>query len=460
MRQSLERHNGSAKLIAEHFKYTNAEDRLGVFWGVFMLAHVPLALAMHRSPQFATAHALMILAVGLYFALSSRHPERVIWLTAYIVGAEVLWRMCKASTPWETGKYAVSVILLIHGLRMVRHHRFWPIFYIVLLLPATFYTLFDLDWLTGSRMVSFNMSGPLCIAACVWYFSGVTVSKADFCRTLLVTIAPLLGITAITLFTTYTTTNLAFNTESNFATSGGFGPNQVSAILSLGFLMVFFLFFTLNKKNRILTASVAPLLPLFLIQSAMTFSRTGVYIGLAAAIASSLFLMRSGRARLGLVVGGIVFFALTYNVVFPRLETFTDGAFSARYTEASTTNRYEIFMSELETFVEHPLGVGVGMAREYRQAFSDFASHSEISRLLAEHGIFGLGALVLLIVGMFRNWRSKLSVLEQAVTVAFMVWFTGFILASGMRLSAPAVVLGLTFMTLRTNTLRPEEPGV
>jgi hypothetical protein len=51
-------------------------------------------------------------------------------------------------------------------------------------------------------------------------------------------------------------------------------------------------------------------------------------------------------------------------------------------------------------YVDHPIvGVGVGRAREERiEATGDVvASHSEVSRLLAEHGM--LGVLSLLILG-------------------------------------------------------------
>ena len=39
------------------------------------------------------------------------------------------------------------------------------------------------------------------------------------------------------------------NTESNFETSGGFGPNQVSTILGLG-IFLFFVKIILNSKNK------------------------------------------------------------------------------------------------------------------------------------------------------------------------------------------------------------------
>src|SRR5262245_26184956 len=79
---------------------------------LFLAAHVPLALAMDRDPQrVATPHAWLTLAAGVWVALSGR-IDRVAVLVGYMVGAEVLWRMTDAQTPWEYAKYAAVVVML------------------------------------------------------------------------------------------------------------------------------------------------------------------------------------------------------------------------------------------------------------------------------------------------------------------------------------------------------------
>ena len=47
-------------------------------------------------PYVATAHALIILTLGLWFIVRDKQPYRLIYLTGYIAGADVLWRMTKA----------------------------------------------------------------------------------------------------------------------------------------------------------------------------------------------------------------------------------------------------------------------------------------------------------------------------------------------------------------------------
>jgi hypothetical protein len=59
---------------------------------------------------------------------------------------------------------------------------------------------------------------------------------------------PAVSIAALALFGILTNPDITFNTESNFATSGGFGPNQVSSMLGLGALSL--LFFLGDRRMR------------------------------------------------------------------------------------------------------------------------------------------------------------------------------------------------------------------
>jgi len=424
---------------------------------IFWLGHVPLAIAMHRNPKIAMTHALLVLGIGLFCAFTTRGIERILWVAAYVTGSEVLWRMCKSGIPWETGKYAVSAILLVFGIRVIRQRQRWPLFYLLMLLPAAFVTLFELDFTLGRKFVSFNLSGPLSLAVCLWFLSFLALSTPQICRILAAMIAPIIGIAAITLFTTYTSTALQFTTSSNFATSGGFGPNQVSAILALGFMLTFFLIFFWPRKTPFFYILVIPLLPIFLMQSAMTFSRTGLYLACGSVLAASLFLFRSSRARAGLIFGSTALILVTTSIIIPRLDKFTDGMLNARFNEVSTTNRADIFMEEMAIWGDHVFfGVGAGMARYYREGFSEVASHTEVSRLFAEHGLLGLAALVMLIFFVLRNYLSKLYPTNKAFTAGLTIWFFGFLLVSGMRLVAPSFVLGMAFLVLNDKQIATE----
>src|SRR6186997_2370656 len=76
-----------------------------IWFIIFSVSHIPLALLIYRSTMIATVHALTTFAVGLWWSMSgSRNVPRVVYTAAYIVGAEVLWRMTGATVFWEFGK--------------------------------------------------------------------------------------------------------------------------------------------------------------------------------------------------------------------------------------------------------------------------------------------------------------------------------------------------------------------
>ena len=69
-------------------------------------------------------------------------------------------------------------------------------------------------------------------------------------------------------------------TQSNFETSGGFGPNQVSTILGLGMFVFFVLFLLYSTTKKILILNLA-LTVLVSYRAIVTFSRGGVFTGIA-----------------------------------------------------------------------------------------------------------------------------------------------------------------------------------
>jgi hypothetical protein len=431
-----------------------ATKLLPTHWAfALLLLHVPLGYAMHQSRALATAHAATVILYGIYRAVVGTSATEIACIASYVAGAEVLWRMSSASIPHETGKYAVIILLVTYGLRFSKGKPVWPIFFVALLAPAIIPTFLDLDFSLARQYVSFNLSGPLSLAVCVWFFSGQVFSRDDMGRIGIFFVAPVVSVAAVTLFSTYTLDNIAFRTSSNFATSGGFGPNQVSAVLALGFVMTFFVLFLWSSRKRLFLAGLFLVLPVFLVQSAMTFSRTGIYLAFGSVLAGSMFLMRTPRARFGLIAGATVLVVVANLLILPALDSFTSGMLEARFQEMDTSNRVTIMQHDLAVWEENPVfGVGLGMSRFYRAGFDDAASHTEYSRLLAEHGLFGLTAICMLFVFLSRNimLKRKMDALSMALSVAFTVYFVGFLFASGMRLVVPSLVLGLSFTMLES----------
>jgi O-antigen ligase len=416
----------------------------------FVIIHIPLALVMHKMAFVSTLHAVATLSIGLFWVLSDRRIERVAYIGAYIMGSEVLWRMTGATLFWEGVKYALALIFVLAIFRWkLFKGSFSPLFFFLLLIPSVLVTFLDLDFSQARDFISFNLSGPLVLAVSIWFFSNIRLPAEKLSRLFWFMISPMLAIGTIALFGTVTATTITFGERSNFVTSGGFGPNQVSAMLGLAAFLVFFLYSLAGKRGRLFPRILLlGLIILFAGQSAMTFSRTGVYLASGSMAVAFFFLLRDARARLRGVAVMMVVFLIGNFLLLPFFDKFTEGAFSRRYASIDPTGREDIAKADIELWQENlALGVGIGQAKLRRTSsrLYGFAAHTEFTRLLAEHGSFGLLAIVMLLLMAFRNIRRTRDPREKALSLSLMTWSVLFMMVSAMRLSASAFIFGLAF---------------
>ena len=416
----------------------------GLGLAALLLGHAGLGLAMRASETVGTLHAVATAAVGLGLALFGRSLKPALYLAAYVVGSEVLWRMTGTAVFWEYGKYTLSAILLVVALRARRSGASGlPILYFVLLLPSAIITLSNLEWDAARRQLSFNLSGPFALMVCVFVFWDLRVSRAELTRIFAALMAPAAGVGAIAL-AGVTSTRVSFNRGSNFASSGGFGPNQVSAVLALGALVA--LMWLLQDRVRPgLKAVLFAAITTFGAQSALTFSRGGLYFTGLAWAAGGFYYARGRQTRLRVAALSLAVLAVAAVLVVPRLESFTGGKLSDRFQDMDPTRREKIVQIELQAWSENPiLGVGPGQLSPVRRSRGlAAAAHTEFSRLVGEHGLFGLAAaLILLVIVAERIKRSRVGE-ERAMVVTMTAWSVLFMSAYAMRLAAPSFVCGL-----------------
>jgi hypothetical protein len=110
--------------------------------------------------------------------------------------------------------------------------------YIVLLIPSIVIAATDInvsDHLKNN--ISFNLSGLFVWFSAVYMYRR-KVSLAQINAILLAIGLPIVSTTIYLILYTPSVRDVVTGTGSNFATSGGFGPNQVATIMGLG-LFVF-----------------------------------------------------------------------------------------------------------------------------------------------------------------------------------------------------------------------------
>ena len=388
-------------------------------------------------------HGLATLGAALVYGTDPRHPERTIQAVAYICGAEVLWHMCARSgaLPWEFGKYATVLVLFVAMLR--RSRVSWlPVCYFALLLPSVALTLFQLDVFSAREAVAASLSGPLAIAASLAFMSQVRLTPRQACRALLWFIVPLTGVAFLCYAGTFGSSEVSFGSSSSKAASGGFGPNQVSAALGFGILCAF-LCLLLEKGPLLLKGLLLLLILWFGVQSGLTFSRTGLYLAGLCAFAGALPLLRSPRARWTVSALAIAVYVVAHFVLLPMLDHFTGGAFQQRFENQSLTHRDVLMLEQLKIWMSHPvLGVGAGVVDSVGASL-EFRAHTEYTRMVAEHGVFGLAALILLLACVYRGLRQAKTPYAKALCLAMAAFGLLFMIVSATRLAVLALALGL-----------------
>lgn len=420
-----------------------------LFWVLTGAAHLPLGVLVYSAGPFAILHPIAVFLIGIYWAVNKRYRlERVAFAIAYLIGAEVLWRMAQVPVFWEFGKYGGAAIaitaLATRGFLTIPK---LPVTYLAVLIPASIITLTERDLSSAQAILSTQLSGPFFLVVACWFFSYCEFNEFTLRQLLFSVMVPLFSVAFATLFFTVSSADIQFNGESNFATSGGFGPNQVSAMLGLGaFVAIACLLVFQNASKYKVYLMVAAVL--FAAQSVLTFSRGGIYNALGGVIAISLVTLQLPSVAARRVVPIIGLAMLFVAFVFPVLDNFTGGALKERFEDTGTSNRAEIAESDVQLFWENPLlGVGVGSSYAMREELLDHKAmtHTEFSRLLSEHGLFGIMALLLLACILVVCFIKQRTVLGRAFVAGAAVWSCLFMTNAAMRLAAPSFMLGLTY---------------
>lgn len=411
--------------------------------------HAALGLAMRQLPPLATLHTFATILAVLAVALYTRNPATVLVCACYVSGSEVLWRMSKSYTFHETAKYAVSLLCLI-GLVRLRRVRLpgHAVLYLALLLPAAVFPFIYFPFDTFRKQAMFHLSGPIALTLAILYCSNLRVAAGELWRAAVAFAAPMAGVAAVTVRSSYMQ-QVKFGTESNFQTSGGFGPNQVSSSLAMAALLMLMaaLLARAGWKWRVLLAGLASL---FTVQSAMTFSRGGV-LSLAAALIVTGPLVLSGHRYKRQILLGLAGVALVLAVAFPIVNAYTGGKLAERFAEKEMSGRERLAAADWRVFEEFPVfGVGVGISKFFHP--HGVTAHTEFTRALSEHGLLGVAAYLSLFWLLFRRGVAILGSRElwpyRGLLLALIVWPMAYMVVNAMRTSAPGLAIGLAFLTV------------
>ncbi len=427
----------------------------------FVIIHLLIGLAIFLVPPISKVYAIAIILVGFrYVILRKNANNEALYVAAYIVGAEVFLRMTQGNFFEQFAKYGVIGVLII-GMMYRGFSKNATLYWIfgLLLIPGVVLSFFTLNFETDIRKaITFNIIGPITLMISAIYCYQRKISFDQIKRIIDMLAYPLMATLVYMYLYTPSVKDVVTNTESNFETSGGFGPNQVSTILGLGIFLFFVKIVLISKTTWIRNINI-----LFFIvitfRGIVTFSRGGIITGFAMILIVVVLLLLFTKSHVkSKIIMLVVFGLFALGGIWTYSSIQTGGLIDKRYANqdargrekvSKLTGRERLIESEFNMFLDNPiLGIGVGKNKEYRLETTgiDAASHNEITRMLAEHGMFGLfGLTILLITPMVLYLNNK----QNIFVFSFVLFWILTINHAAMRLAAPAFIYALSLLKVR-----------
>ena len=427
---------------------------------ILAVMHFLLGILISSRKDLATLWGLGILFYGLLHVIrhKNRNDEASIF-ASYMVGMEVALRGVGASVLWEYGKYSTILLLLtgmiVENIKFLRINTL-SITYLVGLLPSIA-LMPDVEFNYLRQMISANLSGPLCLFISFIYFRGRVFRDINISNVFKSLMLPIISLLGLIFIRAPSIEDLSFSSEANFEMSAGFGPNQVSTLLGASLIIIWL--------SRMLNLKIFPkpiydyiFLSTSIGIALLTFARGGV-IAPIISIVFSYFLTKGVKYKFH--YKGIFYISVVLIGLFYFSSSFTKGMIDNRYAslynninpqEGNLTGRAKIMALDLEIFRDNFLmGVGPGAARDLRWRYGYGAvvgAHSEFTRMLAEHGLFGLMSLFSILILSFREYKKRFD--YNKVTLGCMSMFGILTMFhSAFRIALPGYIYGLSYVILR-----------
>lgn len=436
-----------------------------------LMIHFIIGVMVYFVKLFSPLYVLVMVAIGFFIVFKSKNKNNeVLYFMSYLVGAEVFLRMTDGNPNHEFTKYCLIILSCI-GIYFKGFNPKSIIFFvfILFLLPGIFIAVETLSLSNQEirKTIAFNISGELSLAFAAMYCYGNKVSIKNLMNILLFAGLPLVCLLAYLTLYTPNLKEVLTGTGSNFETSGGFGPNQVATVLGLG-MFVFFCRLLFSSKSLSLQLINAFLVLFCAYRGLLTFSRGGVITAIIMIVLLVIVTFRylNTNSRKKLIVF-MILAVVSSLITWGYTEYKTFGLMSKRYMNQDARGRVKtskfsgreaIAEHEIKEFITHPFwGIGVGRGADKRTAIfgSVITSHNEITRMLAEHGVFGIFDLAILfllpVINFFRNRQNLFG-------LCFVLFWLLTINHAAMRTAAPAFIYALSLLAI--NFQEPDEDSL
>ncbi|MBF8150995.1 O-antigen ligase family protein [Winogradskyella sp. F6397] len=440
---------------------------------LLVVLHLCIGAGIYYIPLFSK---LYFTVVSLFFigkVLMSPTSSKTMWVLfgcAYMAAAESFFRMTGGGLFYEFSKYYIILLVLIGMFFTGVSGKSYPYFlYLILLVPSVLVASTTLGYdLNFRKSIAFVLSGPVCLGASALYCYDKKVTQEQLLQILACMSFPVLSMMVYLFLYNPSIKEVLQGTGSNFAASGGYGPNQVSTLLGLAMVALTVRFF-LKSPSFFLKVFNLVLLALVSFRALVTFSRGGVVAAVMMMVGFLVVLYTQSKfKRRQQIIGSLILLFIGVSITWMITANQTDGMIENRYTNKNaagvekkdlSTGRVGLFVREFQGFIDHPfLGVGANGMKQVRleEEGKIIASHNEVSRLFSEHGILGIIILIILIVTplAYRNQHKG-----NLLFYSFLIFWFATINHSAMRIAAPGFIYGLALLHVtyeKKRTIRRE----
>lgn len=439
---------------------------------VLIVIHALIAFIIFVIPFLSKIYALLIPVVGFFIIYKNKNKNNeVLLVSAYLVGAEVFLRMTGGNFNNEYVKFSVMFFML-SGMTYSNFSKNAIIYFVFLifLIPAVFVTISEVAFSVDIRKVLFfNLSGPFCLSVCAVYMFNRKITF-DKLQNILVTLGlPIVTTTTYLFLYTPNIKDVVTGTQSNFETSGGFGPNQVSTILGLG-MFIFFTQFVLFSKSKLESLINGGLFIFISYRGIVTFSRGGIITAaiMIGGLLAFMYYFSNTKGKIKFVLVFILTILMGAGIwIYSSSQT--NGLIEKRYANKDARGREkkdrlggreEIMNQEVNIFLDNPiLGAGAGMSKYERAQITkeEVASHNEISRMFSEHGLFGIFGLLILFITPFILYINNR---QHLYFLSFFIFWLLTINHAAMRIAAPAFVYALCLLSVQVKIPEKTETSI
>lgn len=429
------------------------------------LLHIGIGSLIAYHPPLSKIYLLLIVLIGFYIVVKNKNENNeILYVIAYIAGSEVFFRTTHGNLIHEFGKYSMLFFTFLgfyyNGFPNIKN-PYW--IYLLLLLPSVLLSLMYLDG-DLRRKISFEILGPVCMGVLALYTYRRKISIKEINTILSLIALPILS-SCVYLLLKYPHTIYNVNpNNSNFYFSGNYGPNQMATALGLGVFIYLLKIITESDSKKIFYLNAIIFCVIFY-RGLLTFSRGGIATGVIVVLTLflSIYISRNEFYKLKIKLGLLL---IILTSIFTLTAYQTENSLFNRYANieifdstdrAKTRGRYIQVESDIKNFTENPiLGVGVGKGKEIRKREYniDLRTHTEITRLLSEHGVLGLFCLLILIFYPLQLYYNNL---QNFYLLPFFIFWLFTINHSATRTIAPLFLYALSL--LQINVENEESPS-